>query len=211
VQGIYQNQQEVSSHAYQPGAAPGRLMYKDLNGNDTIDALDQTWLGVQLPKLNYGLQVSLGYGNWSFSFFLQGVQGGVLNNAHKENTDFLGLNPGVNIGQRALEAWTTTNTKSNIPALSLVDNNDEERFSSYYVESASYMKIRNVQLGYSIPRNTLQSLKAFDGIRVYLMGENVATIYKKHGANAFSGQDPENPGNNFPIPRKLTAGVNLSF
>jgi len=210
-EGIYQNAQEVASHAYQPGAAPGRLMYKDLNGNDTIDALDQTWLGVQLPKLNYGLQINLGYGDWSFSLFLQGVQGGVVNNQHKENTDFLGLNPGVNIGQRALDAWTATNTKSNIPALSLVDNNDEERFSSYYVESASYMKIRNAQLGYNIPRKSLAGLKAFDGVKVYIMGENLATFYKKHGSNAFSGQDPENPGNNFPIPRKLTAGINLSF
>jgi TonB-linked SusC/RagA family outer membrane protein len=211
VQGIYQNQQEVASHAYQPGAAPGRLMYTDLNGNDTIDAYDQTWLGVQLPKLNYGLQVSLGYGNWSFSFFLQGVQGGVVNNQHKENTDFLGLNAGVNIGQRALDAWTATNTKSTIPALSLVDNNNEGRFSSYYVESASYMKIRNVQLGYTIPRKSLQTLKAFDGIKVYVMGENLVTFYKKHGDNAFTGQDPENPGNNYPIPRKLTVGINLSF
>jgi TonB-dependent starch-binding outer membrane protein SusC len=210
-QGIFQNQQEVNSHAYQPGAAPGRLEYKDLNGNDTIDALDQTFLGVQQPSLNYGLQVNLGYGNWSFSFFLQGVHGGVLNNAHKGETDFLGLNPGVNIGQRALAAWTTTNTKSNIPALSLVDNNDEERFSSYYVESASYAKIRNVQLGYTIPKKDLAALKAFDGIKLFIMGENLVTFYKKHGANAFTGQDPENPGNNFPIPRKLTAGINLSF
>jgi hypothetical protein len=157
------------------------------------------------------LQINLGYGDWSFSLFLQGVQGGVVNNQHKENTDFLGLNPGVNIGQRALDAWTATNTKSNIPALSLVDNNDEERFSSYYVESASYMKIRNAQLGYNIPRKSLAGLKAFDGVKVYIMGENLATFYKKHGSNAFSGQDPENPGNNFPIPRKLTAGINLSF
>jgi hypothetical protein len=211
VQGIYQSQQDIASHAYQVGAAPGRLMYKDLNGNDTIDALDQTWLGVALPKLNYGAQINLGYGDWSFSLFLQGIAGGVETNTNKENTDFLGLNPGVNIGQRALSAWTATNTKSNIPALSLVDNNDEERFSSYYVESSSYMKIRNAQIGYTIPKRTVAGLKAFDGIKVYIMGENLVTFYKKSGANGFSDKDPENPGGNFPIPRKLTAGINLSF
>jgi hypothetical protein len=54
-------------------------------------------------------------------------------------------------------------------------------------------------------------LKAFDGIKVYVMGENLVTFYKKHGDNAFTGQDPENPGNNYPIPRKLTVGINLSF
>ena len=211
VQGIYQSQQDIASHAYQVGAAPGRLMYKDLNGNDTIDALDQTWLGTALPKLNYGVQIALGYGDWSFSMFLQGIAGGVETNNNKENTDFLGLNPGVNIGQRALGAWTATNTKSSIPALSLVDNNDEERFSSYYVESSSYMKIRNAQIGYTIPKKTVEGLKAFDGIKVYIMGENLVTFYKKNGANAFSDKDPENPGGNFPIPRKFTAGINLSF
>ncbi len=211
VQGIYQNQQEVAGHAYQPGAAPGRLMYQDLNGNDTIDVYDQTWLGVALPKLNYGVQISLGYGDWSFSMFLQGIAGGVETNNNKANTDFLGLNPGVNIGQRALSAWTATNTKSNIPALSLVDNNQESRFSSYYVESSSYMKIRNAEIGYTVPKKTVEGLKAFEGIKLYIMGENLVTFYKKNGANAFSDKDPENPGNSFPIPRKVTAGINLSF
>jgi TonB-linked SusC/RagA family outer membrane protein len=210
-QGIYQNQQDVTGHATQPGAAVGRLMYKDLNGNGQIDALDQTWLGVQLPKLNYGLNVNLGYESWTFSFFLQGVQGGVVSNQHKANTDFLGLNPGVNIGERALSAWTAQNTKSDIPALSLVDNNNESRFSSYYVESGSYLKVRNVKLGYSVPAKVLGNQKIVGGVNIYLMGENLVTFYKKHGANAFSGQDPENPGNNYPIPRKLTAGVNISF
>jgi len=211
VQGIYQNQQDVTGHATQPGAAPGRLMYKDLNGNGTIDALDQTWLGNQIPSLNYGLNVDLGYGNWSFAFFLQGVHGGIVSNQHKANTDFLGLNPGVNIGQRALHAWTTQNTGSDIPALSLVDNNDEERFSSYYIESGSYMKIRNARIGYTIPAKALRNQHVLDGINLFIMGENLATFYKKHGDKAFTGQDPENPGNNYPIPRRLTAGINLSF
>jgi len=211
VQGLYQSQQEIASHAYQPGAGLGRLMYKAVTGDDTISANDQTWLGTAMPKFNYGMQINLGYGAWSFSLFLQGIAGGVETNSNKENTDFLGLNPGVNIGQRALSAWTASNTKSNIPALSLVDNNDEERFSSYYVESSSYLKIRNAQIGYTIPKKTVAGLKAFDGIKVYLMGQNLATFYKKSGANAFSDKDPENPGGNYPIPRKITAGVNLSF
>jgi hypothetical protein len=144
------------------------------------------------------------------SFFLQGIQG-VKVNANKESSDFIGLNPGVNVGQRALEAWTPQNTGSNIPALSLVDNNDEERFSSYYVVNGSYLKLRNVQLGYTLPKSALQGLKVIEQIKIYLMGENLATIKKSHGADAFTGADPENPGSNYPIPRKLTAGVNISF
>ena len=211
VQGIFQTQQQIAAHAAQPGAAVGRLMFDNLTGTGTVNALDQTWLGNQLPKYNFGLQANLGYKQFTFSFFLQGIQGRMVDNTNKAATDFVGLNPGVNFGARTLKAWTPENTGSNIPALSLVDNNDEARFSSYYVENGSYVKLRNVQLGYSIPRKDLQSLKVFDAIKVFVMGENLATIYKKHGKDAFTGQDPENPGSNFPIPRKLTAGVNLSF
>ncbi|MGH2645520.1 MAG: SusC/RagA family TonB-linked outer membrane protein, partial [Chitinophagaceae bacterium] len=210
VQGIYQNQEEIAKHATQPGAGVGRLMYKDLNNNGQIYALDQTWLGNQLPNLNYGLMVNLGYKAFSFSFFLQGIQGVKVNNSNKGATDFVGLNPGVNFGSRTLDAWTPENTKSTIPALSLVDNNDESRFSSYFVESGSYMKLRNMELGYNVPANNLQHL-GIDQLKVYLMGENLLTIKKTQGSDAFTGPDPETPGSFYPIPRKLTIGVNLSF
>lgn len=210
-QGIFQTQQQIASHAVQPGAAVGRLIFDNLTGTGTVNALDQTWLGNQLPKYNFGLQANLGYKQFSFSFFIQGVQGKMIDNTNKAATDFVGLNPGVNFGSRTLKAWTPQNTGSSIPALSLVDNNDEARFSSYYVENGSYAKLRNVQLGYTFPRKSLQSMRVFEAIKVYVMGENLATVYKKHGSDAFTGRDPENPGSNFPIPRKLTAGINLSF
>ncbi len=209
-QGIFQNQAEVNGHATQSGDGVGRLIYKDLNNNGQIDALDQTWLGNQLPKLNYGLMVNLEYKSFSFSFFLQGVQGVKVGNGNKAATDFVGLNPGVNFGSRTLDAWTPENTKSTIPALSLVDNNDEGRFASYFVESGSYMKLRNMELGYIVPSKDLQNL-GVDQLKVYLMGENLLTIKKTHGSDAFTGPDPETPGSYYPIPRKLTIGVNLSF
>jgi TonB-dependent starch-binding outer membrane protein SusC len=211
VQGIYQNQHDITSHAYQPGAGLGRLMFKNLSGTDTVNALDQTWLGNQLPKLNYGLQINLGYNAFSLSIFLQGVYGGVVSNTNKAATDFVGLNPGVNFGQRTLQAWTQENTKSTIPALSLVDNNDEGRFSSYYVENGSYIKLRNVQLGYTLPRGTLKNLKVIEQVKLYLMGQNLLVLYRKKGSDPFTGQDPENPGNRYPVPRQLTAGVNITF
>ena len=209
-EGIFQSQAEVDKHATQPGAGVGRLMYKDLNNNGQIDALDQTWLGNQVPNLNYGLMVSLNYKAFSFSFFLQGIQGVKVNNSNKAATDFVGLNPGVNFGSRTLDAWTPENAKSTIPALSLVDNNDESRFSSYFVENGSYLKLRNMELGYTVPASNLQHL-GVEQLKVFLMGENLVTIKKTHGSDAFTGPDPETPGSFYPIPRKLTAGVNLSF
>lgn len=213
VEGIFQNQQQIASHASQPGAGVGRLMYKDLNGNGEIDALDQTWIGNQLPNLNYGLTVNLEYKGFSFSFFLQGIQGAKVNNGNKAATDFVGLNPGVNFGARTLSAWTPQNSGSSIPALSLVDNNDEARFSNYYVESGSYMKLRTAELGYTIPQKSLQFIKGISRVKFYLMGENLLTFKKTHGSDAFSGPDPEIPGSftTYPVPRKFTIGVNLSF
>jgi TonB-linked SusC/RagA family outer membrane protein len=207
VQGIYQNQHDVAAHATQPGAAVGRLLYKDLNNDGKIDASDQTWIGVQLPKLNYGLQVNIGYKAFSFSLFLQGIQGIQVNNGNKAATDFVGLNPGVNFGARTLQAWTPQNPHASIPALSLVDNNDEARFSSYFIENGSYLKLRNVELGYTVP----YKIRGIDAAKIYLMGENLLTFKKRHGADPFTGPDPELPGSNYPIPLKLTAGVNLSF
>lgn len=207
VQGIYKSQKDIDGHATQPGSGLGRLMYKDLDHNGTIDANDQTWIGVQVPNLNYGLQVNLGYKNLSLLIFLQGISGIKVNNTNKAATDFVGLNPGVNFGKRALDAWTTQNSNSMIPALSLVDNNNESRFSSYFVENGSYMKVRNIELGYIIP----QRIKGLDRLKVYLMGENLLTFKQNKGFNAFTGPDPENPASNYPIPRKITAGVNISF
>lgn len=208
--GIFQNQQAVDKHAVQPGKGIGRLRYKDLNNDGKIDPLDQDWLGNQLPDFSYGIGGNIGYKNFILSFFLAGVQGISLANGIKSQTDFVGTVAGMNYGKRTLEAWTPQNPLSSIPAVSLLNANDETRVSNYFIENASYLKLRNLQLGYNLSDKIIKRL-GMDDFRIYLMGENLFTIMDKKGVDQFTAPDPENPSNYYPRPTKFTLGINLTF
>lgn len=208
--GIFQNQHEVDVHAVQPGKGIGRLRYKDLNNDGKIDPLDQDWLGDQLPDFSYGIGGNIGYKNFILSFFFAGVQGINLANGVKSQTDFVGTVSGMNYGKRTLNAWTPQNPTSSIPAVSLLNANDETRTSNYFIENASYLKLRNLQLGYNLPTNMVKRLR-MDVLRIYLLGENLFTIMDKKGADQFTAPDPENPSNYYPRPTKFTMGINLTF
>ncbi len=205
VQGIFQNAQEVANSAAQPGKNVGRLRYEDLNGDGVIDQNDQKFLGTSDPDFTYGLNTSIGYKNFNLSFFFQGVQGGLVYNSYKYLTDFTSLAPGSNWGTRTLDAWTPTNTKSTIPALTLVDANQEGRYSSYFLESGSYLKLRDVQLAYNL-KNVIKGAK-LQRAKVYVQGTNLFRVK----SSTYTGPDPENPGNAYPIPAVVTIGVNFSY
>ncbi|HLR32550.1 MAG TPA: TonB-dependent receptor [Fodinibius sp.] len=208
--GLFQNQQEVDNHAQQPGKGIGRIRYKDLNGDGTINSLDQKYIGVASPEFQYGLQTSLKYKNVTLDLFFQGIQGIEVYNEMKFRTDFVGQWSGANFGARTLDAWTPQNSDSSIPAVSLSDNNSESRFSTYYVENGSYLKLRTAKLGYSLPSEVLDSV-GMRNLTIYLQGENLLTFKDNHGADQFTATDPENPANAYPRPLTLTLGLNVSF
>jgi TonB-linked SusC/RagA family outer membrane protein len=205
--GLFQNQQEVDAHADQPGKGIGRIRYKDLNGDGKIDPLDQDWLGTSLPKAEYGINIDVGYKNWSLNVFMQGVAG---------KNDYDGwwyfatrVDNGMNFGKASLDAWTQNNTSSTIPALSLVNSNDEGRSSDMLITNHSYFKLRTLQLTYSLPENVLQALR-LQRLRIYLSGENLILLKDNKGLNKYWGPDPEHGYNN-PLPVAVTLGLNLSF
>lgn len=210
--GLFQSQAEVDAHAKQTGAAPGRIRYRDINKDGKIDAEDRTWLGNQDPKLEYGINLMLTWNNFDFSVFFNGVWGKKLNvSGWKSWTDIYALSTsGENYGTRMLNAWTPTNTGSTIPALSINNYNDEGRLSTYYVESGSYMKIRNMELGYTLPKKVLDPMK-LSRVRLSLRADNVATFKKTWGSNKYTGLDPETPGNAYPLPFSMTFALNVSF
>lgn len=204
--GLYQNSAEVSGGPTQVGAAPGRIRYKDLNGDGKVDNFDQTWLSERVPDFNYGLNLNAGYKGFDVQVFFQGVQGLEAFNDAKFRTDFSSLASGENWGQRLLDAWTPTNTGSTIPAATLINTNNEGRASTYFIENASYMKLRNVQLGYSLP-STWVSRGKLQGVRLYVQGQNLFTVKSKE----YTGADPEVTNYQYPLPRIFTAGLNVSF
>lgn len=212
--GIFQNDVEVANHATQTGAAPGRLIYRDLNGDGVIDDNDRCIIGDPNPDLSLGLNLAFKYKAFTLDMFFAGDFGFDIQNHMKRQ--LLSMNYGnlaTNRGVDILNAWTPTNTDTDIPALSLTDDNNEARFSTYYVENGSYMKMKYLKISYSLPKNIIRKIGATN-LDVYGQVENVFTITK------YKGLDPEIlPGEYgaridngaYPRPRTFTIGLNLQF
>ena len=206
--GIFKSQEEIDNHATQEGAGLGRIRWKDLTGDGKITEADQTWIYNPVPDFTYGFNIYLEYKNFDFTAFFQGVQGvDIISDLKKETDIWAGLNIGfLNKGKRLLDAWSTSNPDSNVPALSLSDNNNEKRVSSYWVENGSYLKLRTIQFGYNFP-GTISSKLAMQRLRMYVSAQNLFTVK----SSSFTGVDPENPNYGYPIPLNITFGLNVTF
>jgi len=190
--GLFRSQEEVDEHASQPGAAVGRLRFKDLNGDGQINSLDQKYLGDANPDYEYGVSTNLSYEGTDLNVFFQGIQGREVNvGEFKAFTDFTSFFRGENYGSRVLDAYspkTDQNLNSDIPAPTLSDTNGELRTSSYLIEDGSYLKLREVTLGYNLPESVTETLN-LNRARVYARGENLVTV--ETGTDEFTGPDPE--------------------
>lgn len=206
--GIFRSQDEVDNHAYQEGAAPGRIRWRDIDGNGIINEDDQTWIFDPTPDFSYGLNVYLQYKSFDFTMFWQGVQGvDIISDLKKETDLWSGLNIGfLNKGSRLLDSWTPQNPDATIPAVSRSDVNNEKRVSTYFVENGSFLKLRNIQFGYNFPEKITAKLH-MQKLRLYVSAQNLLTIRSK----GFTGVDPENPNFGYPIPVNLTFGLNVVF
>ena len=206
--GIFKSQDEIDNHAKQDGAGLGRIRWKDLNGDNVINEKDQEWIYSPVPDFTWGLNIYLQYKNLDFTMFWQGVQGvDVISDLKKETDLWSGLNiSNLNKGQRLLDAWSPANMDSDIPSISTMDNNNEKRVSSYFVENGSYAKLRTIQLGYNFPESIASKLY-MQRLRMYVSAQNLLTIKSKN----FTGVDPENANFGYPIPLNVTFGLNISF
>ena len=226
VDGIFQSQAEINAAnaidgndktPYLANAAPGDIRFKDLNGDGKIDANDRTYLGSYIPKFNYGANLSGTYKNFDFTLYLQGVQGNKIYNGTKVVTQ--GQLRLFNAGPAVLNAWTPTNTNTDVPRSISGDPNNNSRTSDRFLEDGSYMRIKNLTIGYSIPVKTLGSLtnNVISKVRVYVSSQNLLTLTK------YTGYDPEVGSRNgtllrngidyanFPQSRTVLAGLQLTF
>ncbi|HEY4107986.1 TonB-dependent receptor [Puia sp.] len=211
-EGIFQNTGDIQKHAIQPNAAPGDLKFRDIDGNDTINALDQTYLGSAIPKLYYGLNLSLSYGAWDASVFFQGNEGNKIVN---------GLYQTLMAGQYTnhyideLNYWTPTHANTNVPRPVIGDPNGNDGPSDRWVQSGTYVKLQNAQLGYNFPTAKLNRTHVFKSIRVYVSGQNLLTLTK------YKGYDPDIISDglfsrgfdygSFPNPRSYMVGLQVGF
>ncbi len=199
--GLFQSQADVDKAPTQIGAGPGRIRYVDINGDNVINDLDRTWIGTTLPDVEYGLRIDLSYKKFDLSMFGSGVAGRkgfdvytLFNNLMKSRE---------NVGPGVFDAWTPQNTKTNVPALTLKDNNNEGRTSDYFIVNTSYFKMRNIQLGYAVEPKAV-----FSRLRFFAMAENLFRFKSK----SYLSPDPERIDlDPVPIPKTFTIGVNASF
>ncbi|WP_458921742.1 SusC/RagA family TonB-linked outer membrane protein [Flavitalea antarctica] len=203
VEGIFQNAGEVSGHAVQTaGTAPGDLKFKDQDKNGIIDLKDRVFMGSFIPKVSYGLNLGASYHHFDLTLFLQGVQGNKIYNATRVVTE--GMVRFFNAGTQVLNAWTPTNTNTDIPRAISADPNQNSRPSTRFLEDGSYLRLKNVMLSYSIPAPALNSLThgTVKNLRLYISAQNLLTFTN------YSGYDPE-VGNRTPN-SSLTNGIDFA-
>ncbi|MFZ1715960.1 MAG: SusC/RagA family TonB-linked outer membrane protein, partial [Saprospiraceae bacterium] len=198
--------------------APGDIKFKDINGDGVIDLNDRVFLGSFIPKATYALNLGANYKNFDFSTFFQGVQGNKIFNATRVITE--GMVRFFNAGTQVLNAWTPSNTNTDIPRAISSDPNQNARPSTRFLEDGSYLRLKNIMLGYNLPESSLSSITkgALSSFRIYVSAQNILTFTK------YSGYDPEvgnrTPGSSltngidfavYPQPKSYQVGIQANF
>ena len=205
--GIFQNQSEVNTHAVQPGAEPGDIRFRDLNNDGVINDSDRTVIGNPNPSWLFSMNNSLSYKGFELSVFLQGIAGNKIYNAN--NIDNTGMAAAYNQTTDVLKRWQGEGTSNSMPRAVFGDPNQNTRVSDRFVESGSYLRLKNITLSNSYPKQWLQKTQ-IENARLSLSCENVATI------TGYSGFDPEVgingiDQNRYPISRTFSLGLNFNF
>lgn len=203
--GIYQNQSEIDS--YLSGtpeldrSKPGDIKFNDVNGDGIISSDDREFLGDPIPDVTYGLSFSSNYKDFDFSFLFQGVEGVDRYNDSKKIMDY-DSRP-FNYTTNILGAWDGEGSTNSIPRVTF-DDNGSSKVSSVFVEDASYLRLKNIEFGY-----TLNSLKVIQNIRFYLSGQNLFTVTN------YTGMDPESTDlmdkGTYPSSKSFLFGINVKF
>ncbi|WP_225036927.1 SusC/RagA family TonB-linked outer membrane protein [Winogradskyella sp. SM1960] len=209
--GIFQNQDEVNAHPSQldlgAEASPGDIRYVDINNDGEITIDDRTNLGDPIPDVTMGLNLTLNYKDFDFTAYaFASIGNDMVRNYERTVTDVNRLN-------YVLDRWTGEGTSNTVPRVTTAATTNR-LFSDFFVEDASYLRIQNVQIGYSIPLNTIEKI-GLSKMRIYFGVNNLYTFtkYKGFDPGASSGA-PIGGGIDYgfyPIPRTYLCGVNLNF
>ncbi len=221
--GIFQTQDEIDASPFQTQyTRPGDVKFADLNGDNKIDDKDRKHIGNPFPDFTYGVNMGFNWNNFDFSALVQGVQGNDVYFLYG-NFAYETQLRGFNSYKDALNRWTPSNTNTNIPKLSVDDRNGNRRASTRFLEDGSYLRIRNITLGYNFA--PLLRWGDISGFRLYVTAQNAFTFTK------YPGLDPEIQANSndtrglglssdlavgidwgtVPAPRTFIAGLKLDF
>jgi TonB-linked SusC/RagA family outer membrane protein len=206
--GLFQNAAEIASSPTQTGAQPGDIKYVDVNPDGKITAADQTKIGDPFPTFTLGWNFSLDFKGFDLAVFTYASVGNDIYRAYERNANY------SNKFRSVLSRWTgenTTNSAKN-PRYSFTDDNSNIRVSDRYVEDGSFVKIKNIQLGYTFDKSVIKNL--FNKVRIYAQVKNAYTFTK------YSGYDPEISGGildtgidrgAYPQARTYSLGLDIKF
>lgn len=212
VAGIFQSQSEVDASAQKGAAAPGDFKYEDLNGDGIINDLDRTVIGNGNPRFFGGINNTLKYKGFELNFFFQGSYGNEILNFGR--FDLYNLNGNNNQSADVLDRWTETNKSSSIPRANA--KGGQRILSDFHVEDGSYLRLKNLSFGYTLPENLLKN-NVFKTIKLYVLLQNSLTFTK------YKGYDPEvsrfgnssiNQGmdyGGYPAAKSTVIGLNVKF
>lgn len=212
--GVFRTQEEVDAYNAKykvefgcPGV--GRVRYVDANGDGVINNRDREWVGSDLPKAQFGLNLGANWRGFDLSMFFNSIIRDAWNNS-KYYTDFFPLWTG-NHGTQLLDAakayenyLQTGYYSSDVPAPTVDNSNSENEGSQYYIEDGSFLRLKTLTLGYTLPKKIQEKL-FLKNARIYFQAQNVFTITK------YSGADPEGLGYPYALPRQYTFGIQFGF
>ena len=212
--GVFQNMDEVNAYVnkdgnlIQPNAQPGDFRWKDINGDGVINDDDRTKLGKGIPDWTFGITLTMDWKGFDFSMLLQGQLGVQALNVTRRTDLYY-----INLPKSILNRWTGEGSTNKYPRFAFDSANENYRVSDYWMEDASFLRARNIQLGYTLPASITK--KAFiSRLRLYAQVENAFTLTK------YTGCDPEVSGGFrevgvdrgvYPQNRTVTFGVNVTF
>jgi TonB-linked SusC/RagA family outer membrane protein len=205
-EGLFQSAAEIAGSATfdnNIAAQPGDIKYKDLNGDGRINQFDVTAIGTDKPLTIYGLNLGFTVGGFDFSALVQGVMN---RNIFVNGNRFYEFQNG-GLGQayfEHLDRWTPNNTDASYPRLSIGNNSNNREFSSFWVRSGDYVRLKNVEIGYTLPAKALERIK-ISTLRVFANGLNLLT------STDVEGIDPEVYNGSYPIQRLFNFGINIKF
>ena len=216
--GIFQTQEEVDAHATQTAKAIGRWKIKDVDGNGNITTADRTYIGNPHPDFEYSLNGRFAYKNFDMVLYIHGTYGNDIcfstKSSIQSSTDFWGDYSNKSV--RILNTWTPENRNAELPMINILNPNNESMLvTSYNIEDGSYIRLKNIEIGYTIPQSLATKI-GINGARIYVNADNVLTLTK------YNNLDPEvrrsddmqkgvDNMNNVPLVLLLSAGISLTF
>jgi TonB-linked SusC/RagA family outer membrane protein len=203
--GIFQSAAEIANSATFKNnipTQPGDIKYRDLNNDGEINQLDITAIGTNRPLTVYGINLGFNIGSFDFSALVQGV---LNRNVFMVGNRFFEFQNG-GLGQayqQHIDRWTPSNTDGSYPRLSIGNNSNNKEFSSFWVRTGEYARLKNVEIGYSLPSN-LMKRAGLSSVRIFANGLNLLTSTKED-------IDPEVYFGSYPLQRVFNFGINIKL